>query len=466
MSLIDMQVAIVDGAKGDLFELLDGLLWDTDPENSSMSDNYIERPAEVLVMCVYQTNPTAMPQLRVEVPAEFYVDKYLKENVEATRAVRMEMAKSRRRIGKIEEIERKLKTWRNPVKNEQMDASLLLKHTYGHFSGQNRIDAAKADKTNNAAAADGSEADPPHYQDIAQKLEKIIASIDTKLRVLAQEKEKTRKTISDMSKAPPPGLQPDELKHRYILRGVATKPHITYVLYPTESDEDEEMSDDDNTPVGMRWWRMEYEVNASGSGARVTKTRTADYDVLRAVELEHSSALLVYASDGANSPSLEERPLPRALQEFVDRDDELFAAELQAERSKPPAYDLTDVPRESIEIERGSMDSTRVEGGPGSDFGDHGYDHAHYDGGAPSPPEYGADAFMGHPGFGLGPDIKQGYRQEDEDVPVHEIKLDESEDEGMGTEMVEKVHEPLGQGRSEASSDTLMGDGESVGRER
>ena len=451
MSLINIQVSKGEGAKSDLAELLDGLLWDTDADDTTMSDNHIERPADVLVMRVYQSNASVAPQLGVEVPAEFYVDKYLAENMESTRAIRLEMANGRKRITKIDDIEKKLKSWQHPKKNEQLDAQMLLKHTHGHFSGANRIAAAKVDKTNNAPVTDEVDANPPHYQTIAEKLERVIESIDQKLAILAKEKEKTRKAISDMSKAPPPGLQDEDLKHRYTLRGVATKPSITYVLCPKASGDEDEMLDDDNTPDGMQWWRVEYEVNASGSGAKVTKTKTADYDVLRAVELEHSSALLVYASDRVNDILLENPTLPPALQEFVDRDNDLFAAELQAERNKPPAYNLTDVPRESIE--RTSMDSTRVEGG-GSDIG-----------GVPSPPGYDDVEFMDHPGFGLGPTpIKQGYREDDrgeelDDGPVHEIKLDdevELEDEGLGTEMVERVHEPLVPGISAGGGDTAM----------
>ena len=203
--------------------------------------------------------------------------------------------------------------------------------------------------------------------------------------------------------------------------------------------------DDDTTPAGMRWWRIEYEISNTGLEAKITKTKTADYDVIRAVELEHSSALLVYASDRAIVPIPDADSLPPALQAFVDRDNALFAQELYAERNKPPAYDLTDVPRESIEAPyegRGSMDSTRVEGADDSD--------RELD---PGLPAYGVgDDFMGHPEFGLGPDIKQGYAIDgEEDAPVREIMLDDpkvpdedlidAEDEGV--EMVEVAHEPL-----------------------
>ena len=431
MSLIDLQVAIGEGAKGDLFELLDALLWDTDE-----ADNYIERPADVLVMRVFQANAATAPQLRVDVPAEFYVDKYLADNIEATRATRLEMAKGKKRIAKLEEIEKKLKTWKHPKKNEQLDAGLLLKHTLGHFSGGNKRDAANADKSNNVPVTD--QENPPHYQDITQKLESVISGIENKLVVLANEKEKTRKAISDMSKAPPPGLEPEDLKHRYTLRGVATKPNITYVLCPTDSETEDEMLDDDTTPPGMRWWRMEYEVNSAASGAKVTKTKAPDYDVIRAVELEHSSALLVYASDRIQHTSSDDNDdtLPESLQNFVEKDNALFAAELQAERTKPPSYDLTDVPRESIE--RTSMDSTRAEG-------------------SASPPGYDEDMFMENPAFGLGPDIKQGYRNEEDDAPVHEITLDTPpEDEGLGAEMVEMGHGGLVPGLGE--DDEVMED--------
>jgi hypothetical protein len=450
MSLINMQIAVPEGAKTDLFELLDDLLWNTDVDGATMADNYIERPADVLVMRVFQANAVLGPQLRVEVPAQFYVDKYLKENIEATRATRAEMAKAKKRITKIEEIEKKLKTWKHPKKNEQLDANLLLKHTLGHFSGQNRTDVAKADKTNTAAALDESPADPPHYAEITAKLEKIIASIDNKLTVLAEEKAKTRKAISEMSKAPPPGLEQEDLKYRYTLRGVATKPNITYVTVPTETDAADLMFDDETTPPGLQWWRLEYEANTTGSSAKLNKTKADDFDVIRAVELEHNSALLVYASDRVNTPLPHTLFLPEPLSEFIDKDNAFLDAEIkQAADNDPRAYNMSlmdEVPRESIE--RTSMDSTRVEGAGGSTYGD------------PSPPSYEDDTFMGHPDFGLGPnvDIKQGYadgyQAMDEEAEVHEIKLDDLED---GMEMSEKVHEPLIPGLA-VTTDAVMGD--------
>ena len=463
MSLIDMQIANGPGEKPELLEILDGLLWDTDASGATMTDNYIERPAEVLVMRVFKASVALGSELNVVVPEQFHVDKYLKENIEVTRATRAKMAKGKKRISKIEEIERKLKTWKHPKKSEQLDAGLLLKHTLGHFSGQNRIDVAKADKTNTAVALDEAPADPPHYAEITQKLEKVIASIDNKLLILAEEKEKTREAIRSMSKEDAAGLPKEDLKHHYTLRGVATKPNITYVLSPREADPDDIMFDDETSPQGFQWWRIDYEVNANGSGAKLTKTKTDDFDVLRAVELEHNSALLVYASDRINTPSATPLDLPLPLQQFIENDSALFTSELQSPNAhstdpNPPAYNLMDdYPRQSIE--RNSMDSTRVEGADGSRppslYGD------------PSPPGYEDGGFMDHHGFGLGPDIKQGYTQmdEEEDGPVHEITLDDQEDGmdigfGGGVEMGEKVHEPLIPGLTGRGNGSGVGSGD------
>ncbi|KAI7533226.1 hypothetical protein KC331_g13172, partial [Hortaea werneckii] len=206
----------------------------------------------------------------------------------------------------------------------------------------------------------------------------------------------------------------------------------------------------DSTPEGMQWWRLEYEV--TGTGANITKTKTPDYDVLRAAELEHREVLLVYASDQINDISLHDPTLPPQLQQFVDDDNKLFKAELQAvaENAQPPAYSIdaddamADVPRESIE-RKGSMDSMRAEGG-GDDDDDQDR--------RMSLPGYGEERFFENSAYGLGP-MKQQQQQRQEEMedagPVHEIRLDDDGSDGKEggghvehVEMTEKVgHQSL-----------------------
>lgn len=431
LSIIDMHISPPQVQKTDLTELLDSLLWNTDPDDIDSADHFIERPADILILRLAPTS-SSVTQVGVEIPAELYLDKYLKENITASRSTRREIAHSKRRILEIEAQEQQLMYHPHPKKsNERIDARQMLRHTLGHFNGQNRLEADNADEkiTGPTAVSDL----PPHYRDVAARLEEAIKRVDEQLERFAEEKERTRQAISDMSKASPLDMQEDNLEHRYTLRGVATKPNITYLLMPKTEPEDEEMLlepsniDDDSTPEGMQWWRIDYEV--FGSSAKINKTKAPDYDVLRAAELEHSSALLVYANDQANDPDLYDTNLLRPLETFIARDNAHFQLELESERTKPPAYDFAEdsisgnengkgggagpeAPLQSIE-ERASLDSTRAETGyspPGervTAMGDEA-DDGNFEGTDPPNHDWENDLEK-HASFGLGygPDFSQ-----------------------------------------------------------
>ena len=425
LGLIDTDVTLPEGEKKELGQLLDDFLWGTDGD----TENFVETPAEVLVMRVRQTNKDLGNQLRVEAPAELYIDKYLKSNIAATSGTRRDRARASKRIAKIEEVEKKLQYWKHPRTNGQIDAGIMLKHTLGHFNGQNKVNAAKMDRNYVEMEEDETASLPSHYRDVTQQLDQIIGNIEDKLQRLNEEKEKARTTLREISRSTTAGLDPDELKHRYTLRGVSTDPSVTYLLCPIDNSDDnvdDPFVDEDTTPTGMRWMRIEYKYN--GDVATLSKEKVGDYDVLRAVELESGSALLVYASDAITAVSEQPQSLPQPLQDFVDRDNEASAQELSQPQYAPPSgpppnygpssFDLTDVPRESIE--RTSLDSTRAEADVDLDL-DHG-----------GLPPYEGEGFYAHQGYGLPPDSKQ------EDEPVHEIHLDR-EEEGNGIEMVEKM---------------------------
>ena len=371
--LLHLPVSAREGESVDLSELLDNFFWGQDMEEMSASKgDFVNSPADVLVMRLVQEDPAAT-QLRAEIPFQFYMDKYMRENRETAQEMRKQIAQGKGRLRRIGEIEKKLTTWKHPKKDHvEIDAQLLLKHTHGHFSGRHRSQAEKALEANGVSSSSstideegkGETTDQPDYDDITHKLDTLITSISSKLTLLASEKEKTRKALATISKTPTlPSLDAQDrsqLQHRYTLRGVATKPNITYLLRPKDEgedsseDEDEAMLllpsgqppiDEDGTPEGMQWWRIEYDLHALPSGeAKVTKTRAPDYDVLRAVELEWREALLVYANDDANDVEHWDPVLPRALEEFVERDNAVLRRELveMAGRTAPlpPAYDF------------------------------------------------------------------------------------------------------------------------------
>ncbi|KAM3418151.1 hypothetical protein BST61_g6355 [Cercospora zeina] len=357
---------VPEDAKPDLAECLDRLVWSTDSDDPEPQQFYLRQFGKVLVMTLEQEDRSAS-HLNIRVPATLIMDKYAEENIEATGPLRQQLVQSKRRIKKITDVEQKLKYWTRAGK--QMDASQLLRHTLGHFSGQNRREVDQADKTNTASL---SVYQSEGHSQTAQQLEAVMASIDEKLKLLAEEKEKAKKAISDLSKATIPGLEAQETQYRYTLRGVATKPHITYLLRPKyETEEQHENAehnehaaqtaamfdatandDEPTTPPGYQWWRIDYEV--TGQNAKLTRSKADDFDVIRAVELEHSSALLVYASDDAVD-DIDISDLSTPLREFIRKDNEQLSSDIEAsKRNPPPPYPddqdgLPDLFRASVE---------------------------------------------------------------------------------------------------------------------
>lgn len=119
----------------------------------------------------------------------------------------------------------------------------------------------------------------------------------------------------------------DPPTHRYMLRGVCTEPHITYVLrrvLPNES----------TAGGAWQWWRISFSTddaktqeaeknaqqsNESGPAAPrnadvigYTTRKVREIEVLRAAREESRGVLLVYASE--NAMNIQEGPLPPQLQ--------------------------------------------------------------------------------------------------------------------------------------------------------
>jgi len=244
------------------------------------------------------------------------------------------------------------------------------------------------------------------------------------LLVLEQEKTKAREVLSQLSNQ---GLAPTE--HRFSLRGVATKPNVTYVLRP-KAQEVEQLIEVDSAaeadaPPGMQWWRIQYDTNAAD--VQIHKTISSQDEVLQAVEVEHNQALLVYASDKAVDfvPS---SALTPALKEFVDRDNAHFAQECS---DHAPSWDRGEWSNDNsgwgpINVSRRvSIDSTRVniDETMGDDEPPPYYPLQSWDNDAPLLDVPNEKEPLLDPSQMS--QIDQGY----ESPPAHEIRIDEVEDD-------------------------------------
>ncbi|KAK6434459.1 hypothetical protein LTR95_009360 [Oleoguttula sp. CCFEE 5521] len=425
--LVDLASSIAPDASCNLTELIDDMLWSNGRDPFSTNDNFISQAADVLVMRVRNTYPNA-DKLRVEVPPELWLDKYLEDNVDVSKAVRMHAVEQRQKVAKIDGIVRKLSTWQHPTKSTQIEAKQLMQHTLA------RMKQKAVEETNSALDRDTpivngvSDHHVPHYTDIADKLEKLTVSIDEKIARLNEQKATLLKDISALTNSTPTQLIEQGLTEQYTLMGVATKPNVTYVLR-------------------MQWWRIEY--TTSGSSPSISKAKWSDYEVLRAAELEHNSALLVYASNQAADIRHFNPVLPEPLQRFIDEDNEHFKQELRNATSHPPppSYDfgmdgVGGIPRQSIERgeRRDSMDSTNVQH-DGMEFIEA---DAHY---------MDDDAHLAqHGSYGLPP---AGKDPEAVDIVLTPPRLEEHEEE-KAVEMVEnKASKPMF-----THSDAVMEDAE------
>ncbi|GAM86687.1 hypothetical protein ANO11243_047060 [Dothideomycetidae sp. 11243] len=338
-----------------LADVMDSTIWDTDAEDESIYDTYMEHCADVLPMRVIQDGQSHN-KLGLVIPPSFYVDRYLKENTATSRVVRKEMANTRKRIAQLEAVHTDISNIRNPHGSDNFSAVDMLQKTQGLLSGSVRnaviVDYEARGIELPSGALEPSEPEKSKYEALASKLDNVWRSIEVKLDQLRTEKAKARELLSQLSQTNPPDLGGSNLKHKYTLRGVSTKPTVTYVLrpkpksrqpsessdlmdltsdaaVPAQREQDDLMADPD-APPGWMWWRIEFVT--THSPGHIMKTESTQDDVLRAVELEHSSALLVYASDRAmEHPSDED--LPEPLAKFVAIDNKLFRHELDQEWS-------------------------------------------------------------------------------------------------------------------------------------
>ena len=261
------------------------------------------------------------------------------------------------------------------------------------------------------------------------------------IAVLEQENIKAREALTRLSHVTPSDLS-TTLKHRYHLRGVATKPNVTYILRPLsqhESQQDDmDIYTDNDAPSGMQWWRIEYDVNANN--ARILQTSSTTDDVLRAVELEHTQALLVYASDRAITFE-SNAELSRNLRQFIELDNEQFAEELLDHQGFGQSGWNTQPPSSR----RQSMDSTTVNVD----------DRMHDD----LPPAYDAanhpHTYVDEKTSTIDPTQMSGVEAGYDSPPAHEIRLDDDEENQEMVDTGAGLFNPVEEERRKSDS-TMM----------
>lgn len=342
-----------------LLDLLDATVWD---DNSrELDDVWIDHAAEIFTIRVHDPQESKSG-LNLTLDPVWYPDRYLYECRDVMRQIRKQLQLIRREIDQCTITQRRCEVVKLPDNRVLMTREVLnaaAKVSAG-VAGKNPVPyGQRAISEDSVTTTD--------VEEVRSELQNILRRIEQKSQQLEQKKTELRHRMREISLqlTKPTPASPHLPQRKYTLRGVSTKPNVTYVRRPNSDllhlNDDENSSEDPES----QWWRMSWvqddgpppapatigpvtkdqaEANKAahnptfdGSARPFTVAKVKEGDVLEAVKSEHHSVLLVYANDNAMKFKPSELSLP--LRHFVDRDNQAFAEELQEEEG--PALDMS-----------------------------------------------------------------------------------------------------------------------------
>ncbi|KAH8821644.1 hypothetical protein F5884DRAFT_96464 [Xylogone sp. PMI_703] len=319
-AILDLSLPLMESEQSTIYDIADAILWAYRP-TSLANSAYLSHIGEVIAFRL-EGNEFSR---NIEIPSVWYPDRYLKSGREAALAMRIQQNSIDEQLQSITVMENKLTHFLSS-RGQELKVRDLFQASLQHDNseiGQNNSTDILADTTDDTA---NSEKRP----DLSAQLRKVMVSIDQKLKVLNEEKERLRFTLREVSKLyTSPSTDPEQPPHyKYTLRGISTTKNITYVCRQAEPDLiSMDVDSASPKPLDEQWWRIEY--GTSGSNPVAVQKTTLE-KVLKSAKSESKNSILVYASEKAMQwPS---KPLPTALEEFVLDDNHAFNVELDPTR--------------------------------------------------------------------------------------------------------------------------------------
>ncbi|KAL3425736.1 ubiquitin interaction motif protein [Phlyctema vagabunda] len=323
-ALFTLELPHRDSTAETIYDLADGLLWAGVPIDIGLASiPYLSHVANVVAFHVTggQTSKNIL------IPSVWYPDRYLESSRLAAAGMREKQMQIHEELDKISRIEEKL-TYINRGTGGRLKVKEVLESALRHDEAQLSVDNLLAD--GNGKGPDVEMEEAPKQYDISAEIHKLIASIDSKLLALNEQKNKTREALRQASGLlTEPSDDPNQPElHPYSLRGVSTTSNTTYVCRQSEPNLiDMDISNEGGPSSRDEWWKIHFAT--SGSDPRTDLDK-----VLEAAMTESKSAILVYADSAAMQwPS---EPAPVSLQNFVRADNLAFSEEFP-ELEDPPA---------------------------------------------------------------------------------------------------------------------------------
>ena len=287
-----------------IYDLADAVMWpggSPDLETAS----YISHIAEVVSFQL--TKWTIHKKTGVTFPAVWYPDRYLEPAREAAWQMRTKKPLIQTKLKQICDLESKLTGMRGQAGKtftvrEMFDAAL-----------QHDVDQVEDD----GAGELEESLFTPKTGNLSAQLVKLLESIDRKVAMLNEEKERCKAELRELSKLyTEPSEDPNQPSlHRYTLRGVCTDKNTMYICRQAEpSLIDIDIGDEESKLSHEQWWRIHYaslDPNPVSVEVRngvvpsmkcmLTIKKTTEERVLEAASFKSESGgpLVVYASDKA-----------------------------------------------------------------------------------------------------------------------------------------------------------------------
>ncbi|KAF1981154.1 hypothetical protein K402DRAFT_398782 [Aulographum hederae CBS 113979] len=327
-----------------MYDALDKLLWESDTDGSEEGQISLTKAAEVFPILVSQRDANCHG-LNMEVPAEWFADRYLSSNASATKSMRRELAQWMSKISHVEDNARKLATYNNDETGQHLDALKMMEEALPDliwnskrrkdefsFTAESVMIPEEPDETTQASPEAGQ----------LQLLQETLNGFKKRIQVFEEQKKALQMELSrasDLLKKPGEGTDAGPMT-RYSLCGAATDPSTTYVRRIKETSKDQMPAEQQS-----EWWEMKY---ITTSSTIISKKIVSVADVLRAASQDSNLVLLVYATDKALAAPV--ASLPDGLPTFIALDNAAFAEEernaMQVDGWDAPPYDasLEDTP--------------------------------------------------------------------------------------------------------------------------
>lgn len=305
-----------------LYDCLDSLLWPSDWPEAGIELEQSPYLGQLGEAVCFQLRGKKQSK-SMDIPMVWYPDRYLALNREAALEIRRQQNEIRQKIAKMDVLKNKLATFTKNGKSHKVRDLIFASLTHDNRENPLTEDHIQAEPETKIEEEDPEKQAALNH--LSEQLQQTMANIDKKLASLEKEKEKAQASLRELSEF---YNQAGEKIHKYTLRGISTSGTTTFINRIEFSESGTEMSVDTDYPK-EQWWRITFD----GQGQCPFSIYTVEEkDVIEAAR-ESQEPLLVYASEKAIQPCF--APLSDKLSAFVDKDNEVFRAEIPSMKSLP-----------------------------------------------------------------------------------------------------------------------------------